>query len=331
MSRNPSRRAFIACAGAATLALPHIARAAVRVVRIGHNNTDNSAFDQSCHTLAAAVAADPVLAPVIRVEVHGNAELGDELALLTGCSDGTVDMALTSTTVIGSLCPQAGLMDAPFLFKSADAARAALDGPIGAQFASQIRPKNVDVLAWGENGLRHITSNRPIRSPADMAGLKLRVPQSEVELMSFKALGAQPQPLPFNELREALRTGRFEAEENPIASIEAGKLYEVQKYLSLTGHIYSAAIIAASGDLMDDLSEAQGAALHRCAKLGAAKTRQLAEAAQRDGVSRLTASGMVLVGDVDVPAFMAASKANMTALGAKYGPELMQQLVAAGA
>ncbi len=326
-----TRRGVLGSAAAAGLAMPHVARAAVRVVRLGHNNPDNTHFDQGSKTLAAAAAADPVLAPVLRIEVHGHAELGDELAMLRACADGTLDMALSSTSAAGNIAPSIGLLDTPFLFKSADRARATLDGRIGADLADAMGAKGIAVLAWAENGLRHITSNRPIRTPADLAGLKLRVPQSEVELVSFRALGAEPGALPFGELRVALQTGRFDAQENPISVIQGNKLNEVQKYLSLTGHIYSAAFIVASADLMEDLTPPQRAALMACAKLGGIKTREVAEAAARDGVGQLVAAGMTVVDHLDIEGFMAAARPAVHTLGEKFGPELMRQLVAAGA
>lgn len=122
-------------------------------------------------------------------------------------------------------------MNAPYLFRDADQARRVLDGPAGSDFAASSQAKALPVLAWGENGLRHITSNRPVESPADLHGLKIRVPQSEVMLGGFRALGAQAAPLAFPLLRDAIRTGEFEAQENAISTIEAAKLNEVQKYL----------------------------------------------------------------------------------------------------
>ena len=326
-----TRRATLGLAVSAALGTPHIARAATRAVRIGHNGLPGTTYDQGCRVLANAVAANPVLAPVLRIDIHGQAALGDDLTMVRACGEGTLDMVYMATTAAGNVAPPIGLLDTPFLFKSAVQARATLDGDIGAEFATLLQAKGPVVLAWGENGLRHITSNRPIRTPGDLAGLKLRVPQSEVELASFRALGAEPGPLPFGELRLALSTGRFEAQENPIAVIRDNKFNEVQKYLSLTGHIYSAAFVLASPDLMEDLTTSQRDALVACAKLAGIKTRQVAEAAERDGVAELTAAGMILVDHVDIPAFMAAARPSMGVFGAKYGPELMQRLVSAGA
>jgi TRAP-type transport system periplasmic protein len=330
MACSVTRRSFLAGATALGLATPHVARAAVRIMRIGNNNGSDSHFSQGCRALAAAAAADPVLGSVLKVEVHDNSELGDELSMLNGCIDGTIDMALVSGSPIGNIAPEAGLLEAPFLFKDVAHARAALDGATGLEFMELLKTKNLNVLAWGENGLRHITANRPIRTPEDLRGLKLRVPQSDVILTTFLGLGADAKQISFLELREALRTGQVEAQENPISVIEAAKLQELQKYLSLTGHIYGTAMIVASSDLLEDLTEAQRAALSACAKQGAAQTRIVAEAAQRDGVGRLKAAGMVVV-EPDVPAFVAASRPNLDALGKKYGMDRMQRLISAGA
>ena len=309
---------------------PRMASAGRRLVRISHNNVAAAPSGKGCRAFAAAVAADPVLSRLLLVDVYDSAALGDEMVTVAGCLDGTSDVALSSASVFGAFVPATGLLDTPFLFKTADIARAALDGEIGAELAGLMRGAGFNVLAWAENGIRHMTANKPIRSPADLAGLKMRVPQSDVEVASFRALGADPHPLPFGALYEALRTGQFEAQENPIAVIESARLAEVQKVLSLVGHIYSASALIASQDLLDDLSAPQRIALTACARQGAAVTRIEAALAQRDGVERLHQAGMTVVTDIDTAAFIAASKPNMAVLGRKYGPDLMDRLIHVG-
>jgi tripartite ATP-independent transporter DctP family solute receptor len=326
------RRAAMTGAVAAGLA-PRAASAARRVLRIGESTGVGSPMGNGCNVLAQAVAADPLLSPFLRVDVYHSAELGDDLVTVAGCANGTIDMAICSVSVFSNFAPAVGLLDTPFLFKSAAIARAALDGDAGAELALLLKAQGINVLAWAENGLRHMTANRPIRRPADLVGLKMRVPQSEVEVSSFQALGADPHPLPFMALYEALRSGEFEAQENPIAVIEAAHLYEVQKVLSMTTHIYSAATVIASQDLLDDLTPPQRLALTTCAHQAGAVTRMQAEAAQRDGVARMRAAGMTVIEekDIDTAAFIAASKPNMAVLGRKYGVDLMDRLIHAGA
>jgi TRAP-type C4-dicarboxylate transport system substrate-binding protein len=136
--------------------------------------------------------------------------------------------------------------------------------------------------------------------------------------------------VPFPAAYEALRTGTFEAEENPIGLIESAKFYEVQKVLSLTRHAYSAALLVVSPDLLDDLTEPQRAALQTCGVAGQTASRSAADDAQRDGVARLQAKGMTVVNDVDVAAFIDASKGNLAAVGEKFGVALMAKLTRSG-
>jgi len=323
------RRALLHAA--AVLAAPHIAHAATRPLRLGHNNTDDSHYGQGARTFAEAVAADPVLAGVIRIEVHGGAELGDELSMVQDCAQGVLDLMICSNSVLGNVVKQAGLLNAPYLFKDVASARATLDGPIGASFAPLLAERDLRLLAWGENGLRHVTANVPVRTLADFKGLKIRVPQSEVMLGGLRALGAAPGTLSFSELRAALQTGRFDAQENPIVIILSVRLYEMQKYLNLTGHIYDAAAFLCSADAFEDLTPPQRQALIAAARKGAEATRAAASVAQQSGIQKLAAAGMTVVADVDVAGLRAACRPYLASLGDSYGHALVQQLITAGA
>jgi tripartite ATP-independent transporter DctP family solute receptor len=317
--------------GAGALMRPHVARAARRLVRIGQGGTPTTPSGLACRAIAKAVAADELLSNILRVDVFDEGELGDDLPALKSVLHGTLEMVVCGSVVLGNFHPIAGVLDTPFLFKDAATARAVLDGPIGDEIITMLKSKGVNLLAWGENGLRHMTANKPIRQPSDLVGLKLRVPQSEVELKAFRALGAEARVIPYLNIYEALRTGEFEAQENPIANIESARFYEVQKVLSLTKHIYSAGAIVVSQDLLDDLNPEQVAALKACAKLGCAAMRDGASEAERGGVARLQAKGMTVVNDVDVAAFVAASKANLQSMGATYGEAFMSRIIQAGA
>jgi tripartite ATP-independent transporter DctP family solute receptor len=334
MHRSITRRvglAWITAAAGLGIAAPHIARAAVRTIRFGQNNTDDSHYGHGSRAFAEAVAADPVLSSALKIEVHGNAELGDELGMLKACVAGTLDMMLCSNSILSNVVPELGPLNAPFLFKDLAHARALFDGPLGGELVEVARAKDAHILAWGENGLRHVTANKPIVSPADLRGLKIRVPQSAVMLEGFRALGADANTLSFSLLPDALRSGQFQAEENPIAVIKAVKLYELQKYLSLTGHIYETESFMASPDLMDDLTPPQRVALAECAKKGAAVTRQVSEAAQRDGIGMLKAAGMTVIDTVDMDAFKLAAQPFLDQLASKSGSDLFRRVTVASA
>jgi TRAP-type C4-dicarboxylate transport system substrate-binding protein len=171
-----------------------------------------------------------------------------------------------------------------------------------------------------------MTANKPIRTPSDLAGLRLRVPPSDVVAGAFRAMGANPGPVPFPEVYEALRTGAYEAEENPIGLIETARFDEVQNVISLTGHAYSAGLIVASPDLLDDLTAPQRAALRNCAVIGQNLSRAAADAAQQEGLDRLRAKGMRVVNDVDVAAFIDANRPYLLSLARKFGAERMAML-----
>jgi tripartite ATP-independent transporter DctP family solute receptor len=334
MSTRATRRLFL---GGITVLAGNLGAAAIlraagprRVIRIGTVNPLASATGQACRAFAEAVAASPALADSLQVEVHANGDLGGELEMTKACINGSLDLAVTASNVAANIVPELGLLDAPFLFRDAPHARAVLDGPIGAEYAALMQPKGMHLLAWAENGLRHVTANKPIRKPDDLRGLRIRVPQSEVMIQAFKALGAVPEALPFPQLYEALRTGRFEAEENPVPTIVAAKFSEVQKTLNLTGHVYSAAFFIASPDLLEDLKEAQRTALIACAKAGAAASRETGSKGERDGIESLKVAGMTIVADVDRAALAAAAKPALDAAAKQLGADRAARIQAAG-
>jgi len=322
-----SRRRLTLSAASLTLGIPLLtARSATagvfrRTVRIGVVNPPASAPGQACRAFAEAVAATPVLDSVLQVEVHANAELGGEVEMVKACAAGALDLVFAASNVVAGQVPELGLLDAPFLFRGADHARATLDGPIGQEFVDLLQDKGLHILAWGENGTRHVTAGKPVRVPSDLRGLRIRVPQSEVMLESFRALGAAAETLPFPQLFEALRTGRFEAQENPVATIVAAHLERVQRCLSMTGHAYSAAFFLASSDLLEDLDDTQRAALSACARIGAQASRDAASRGEREGVEQLRTLGMAIVDDVDRAALAAAAAPALEATARRLGPE----------
>jgi TRAP-type C4-dicarboxylate transport system substrate-binding protein len=331
----PRRRALATAAaailGAPLLATPHVARAATRVLRCGHGNPDSSHFGQAGVVFAAAVAAHPDLAGRFAIEMHGHNEIGDDQHLLKDLVDGTGELMISGCSVIGDLVPTLGVMDAPYLFRDVATARAVLDGPLGREFSALAEAKNISVLAWAENGLRHITSNRPIRQPSDLKDFKLRVPPTAVMRDGMQALGADARPYSFALVPEALRTGQFDGQEYAIITIESAKLSLVQSHVNLTGHIYDPGMILASGDLMADFTPVQREAMRACAALGSAKMREVAAAAQDQGIKRLAAAGMTVVSDVNVAAFRAAARPYLETLRSGSDRELIQRLIEAAA
>ncbi len=189
-----------------------------------------------------------------RIDQYPGGAFGGELEMIEALRKGELDLAFITGAVFANIAPAFGVLDLPFLFHNASHAHAVLDGPIGRNMLDRFRQHDLVALAWGENGMRHITNSlRPIHTPEDLRGLKMRVPQSEVMLRCFRQLGVDTAPMAFPALYGALESGRFDGQENPIAVIRAAEFDRVQQHLTLTGHIYSNAVIFMSKDAWSGL------------------------------------------------------------------------------
>ena len=191
----------------------------------------------------------------VTVSVFPNNQLGTgERDLLEGLQLGTVDFYVGSTGPMSGFEKKFMLFDFPFLFKSKRHVYGVLDGKIGAYVMGLLDKQGMKGLAWCENGFRHVTnSKRPIAVPADAKGLKLRTMENKVHMAIWKALGADPTPMAWGEIFTALQQGTVDGQENPIPVIYTSKIYEVQKHLSLTGHVFSPAMIIMSKAKFDAL------------------------------------------------------------------------------
>ena len=179
-------------------------------------------------------------------------------------------MGAFSGSVVSAVVPEFGVFDVPFLFRDAAQAKAVADGPVGRELAKHFADKGLVLLAIGKQGFRHITnSKRPIRTPADVKGLKIRVLPNDVYEMTFKALGAEVVPMEFTLVYPALKDGRIDGEENPITTIVTSHFEQVQKYVSLTGHFFGPIAFVANRNMFEALKPADQAAVIAAAKAGA--------------------------------------------------------------
>jgi TRAP-type transport system periplasmic protein len=263
----------------------------------------------------------------LKVEQFPNSALGGEVEMLKGVQLGTVDLAFITGAPLPNVLPEVGVFNIPFLFRDAKHAHAALDGPVGQAYLQKFRSKDLVALAWGENGMRHITnSKRDVRTPEDLKGLKLRLPQSEVMLAGFKALGADVAPLAFPQLYGALQSGQFDGQENPIATILASKFAQVQKYLTVSGHVYDPALIVMSVDVFEELDEGDKEAVMKAAKLGAEASRVYAAEAQAKGVAALEQAGMQVTKEIDAAKFAAAMAGAGPEFEKRFGVDVIKAL-----
>ncbi|MGO9132602.1 MAG: DctP family TRAP transporter solute-binding subunit [Methylovirgula sp.] len=306
------------------------AAAAPKILKFGYILSPNSQLGAGERAFAAEIAARTGGRYVI--EDYPNAMLGGEVAMMKDVQLGALDLAFITGAPLPNILPDVGVFNIPFLFRDATAARMVLDGPIGDEYLKKFGTHGLVALAWGENGMRHITnSKRPIRAPDDLVGLKVRLPQSDVMTEGFEALGAKVQQIAFPQVYGALRGGGVDAQENPIATIISAKFYQVQSYLTLTGHVYDPAVVFMSRDAFDALSDADKVAFKEAAKKAAAASRQAASEMERDGVAVLKAHGMRVIEEVDKEAFAKRVALRESAFEKDFGAAVIERIKRAAA
>jgi TRAP-type transport system periplasmic protein len=293
---------IVAGAFAAFAATPGLAQTEIK---LGHVGEPGSLFQKSADEFAKR--ANAKLAGKAKVIVYGSSQLGGDKEMIQKLKLGTLDMALPST-VMSSEVDIAGIFEMPYIVKD----RAHMGRIEKDVFWPMIEPaiekKGLTVLAVWENGVRHITNNkRPIKVPADLAGIKLRVPEGKWRVKMFQTYGANPSPMKFSELFTALQTGVMDGEENPLTQIYSAKLQEVQKYLSLSGHVYTPAYLTVGTKHWETLPADVRKILTDTAKETQAYVYQVAAHDEEDLLGKLKQAGMQ-VNDVDKDAFVAASK-----------------------
>lgn len=303
------------------------ARGAERTLRIGYILPLQSQLGAGATAFAEEVSKRT--GGRIAIQQFPDATLGGDVELLKAAQLGSVDLAFVTCMGMSTVLPEVGVLNIPFLFNSARHGHTVLDGPVGESFRKPFAAKDLVLLAWGENGLRHITNaKRPIVMPDDLKGLTMRVPQSEVLLKGFQALGVEAASLPLPLLFEALRTGKFDGQENPIATIRAAKFDQVQKFLTLSGHAYDPAVFVMSPDAFEDLSADDRTSLIEAAKVGGQASREFAARAQDEGVAALQQAGMTVQMSVDRAAFAAAMAGANPGFEKTFGSDLIGQIKA---
>ncbi|MGO4763644.1 TRAP transporter substrate-binding protein [Cupriavidus sp. 2KB_3] len=220
----------------------------------------------------------------IKVNTYGSGKLGSDPAMQSSVQGGTLEFMVGPTSNLVGAVKELAIFDLPYIVSDYKEADALMDGPVGQQLLAKLDAIGLVGLAYWENGFRSLTNSKhPIKRLEDMAGLKVRVIQNPVFIETFKTLGANPVPMPYTELYGALESKAVDAQENPVGLIDTSKFYEVQKYLSLTGHVYSPFIVIASKKWWGKLSDADRKAVKDAAVEAGKYERQL----QRDQAVKL--------------------------------------------
>jgi tripartite ATP-independent transporter DctP family solute receptor len=300
---NRIGRITLAVAGALTLGLVSVTQAQV-VMRNSVSIAQNSHQGNGIDVLSQEVEKGTNGRIIIKNFFSGS--LGGERESIESVQLGTQELTGTSTGPIPNFVPAVKILDIPFLFRDKAHARAVLDGPIGQAMLKEFDSKGFKALAWSENGVRHMTNNkRPINLPDDLKGLKMRTMENPVHVAAYKGFGIITTPMAFPEVFTALQQGVVDGQENPLSVIMAAKFEQVQKYMTLTAHVYSPALLLMNKASFDKLSPADQKVFLDAAKLAVIATRARVDKDDASGVTELRSKGMSIIENFDKAAFVA--------------------------
>ncbi|HWE79232.1 MAG TPA: TRAP transporter substrate-binding protein [Pseudolabrys sp.] len=324
-----NRRYFLTAGAATAAALTTRGAFAETEVKFGHVGKPGSLLEMCAQEYAKR--ANAKLSGKAKVVVYGSSQLGGDSELMKKIKLGTVELALPST-VLSSYVPSFGVFEMPYLVKDRGHMARIRDQIVFPKMVPDAQKVGYDIIGVWENGFRQITNNkRPIVKPTDLEGIKLRVPKGVWRVKMFKAYGANPTPLGFSEVFVALQTGAMDGQENPLAQIWSGHFQEVQKYLSMTGHVYTPSYVVAGAaykrlpadvqkTLADVAKEMQPVALKMAADL------------DTELLAKIKKTPSIAVNDADKDAFIAASKSVYADFAKEVsgGQQLIDQALALG-
>lgn len=265
----------------------------------------------------------------MKVMVFASGTLGGDTQVISSVQGGTVDMTLVTPGLLTGIEKGFGLYGLPFLFQNSEEVDAVLDGPAGQNLLTKLEPQGIIGLGYWDHGFRHVTNSKhPVAKLEDLKGLKLRLQQIPTAIESFSALGANVVPLAFTELYTALETRTVDGQENPLAAIETSKFYEVQKYLSLTGHFYDPLVAIFSKRTWDKLNETERKLVREASLEAQAYERKVSRDMAVSSRAALAKHGMQIneVAKEEIDRMREQVRPTSEKLIAQYGPDLMAQM-----
>ncbi len=320
------RSALSACAIAALSAFtaPAFAQQA-KEVKLGYALAVNSHYGAAAQAWSDSV--EKATANAFKFKQFPSSALGGERELIEGLQLGTVEAVIVSTGALSNFVPEVGVVDIPFLFRDTAHARAVLDGDFGQDLLTKFKKRGLIALAWGEQGFRHLSNNKvAVSKPDDLKGLKIRVTENPVHITAFRTLGASPTPMAWPEVIGALQQGTIDGQENPISVFVSAKLWQVQKHLSLTSHVYAPVALIVSPAFWGTLSDVQKTAFIQGAKAGAQASRKFVDDVEKKGVDEIKSHGVQVVTKVDPAPFKAALAPAYKQYATKFSQKTLDEI-----
>ncbi len=267
--------------------------------------------------------------PEFDVQCYSDAQLGDDTSATQDVAMGNLECVITSCSPLTGMCSDLKVFDLPFLFPNYEAADAVINGEIGDKIAAELESQGLKNLSWFENGFREVTNNKvDVHTPNDLKGLKIRTMENPIHLATWKALGAAPTPMAFSEVFTSLESGAIDGQENPISTIYLNKFYEVNKYCTLTNHVYSPKNFLMNKALFDSLTQDQQAYFIEAAQEAAQVNKDTNRQQCEDYIKNLQDAGVTvteLTSD-EHQAFVDATKAIYDQYSSEIGADLIKEV-----
>ena len=320
--RTPVLNALFAIAAAVAAAS---AIAAPVVLKLGHVAAADPKDNWQAGATEFAKLVEQKSKGDVKVQVFPSSQLGNDRDMAEGMRLGSVDFSLNAG-VLSNFEPRLGLLEIPYIFRDPEHMRKVLSGPVGQELVTSLQKSGIRVLGWWERGPRQLTANKPVKTPADIKGMKIRVPEIPVSVDAWRAFGANPTPMAFGEVYSGLQQKVIDGQENPLAIINSAKLNEVQKTVNQTNHVYGYVALAMSDKTWQKLTPEQRTAITEAAKEATAFENKLVWENEAQLMKELQGKGMQFV-DVDLKAFAEAAKPVHEKYAQKLGKALYDSIV----
>lgn len=310
--------AMTACGGKQDSATPSASATSGTVtLKMHHAGVEGDAYYQGAEKFAELV--NTYSDGTITVEVYPNSELASSSNAVQGVQMGTIDIALESSMTEANFINDMNVLNLPFLFSDYDQVYQVLDGPVGNTLAASAESAGFKMLYYWDNGFRNLSNNvRPINSVEDLKGLKIRVPENDIFISTWEAMGAIPTPMAWSEVFSSLQLGTINGQENPNGHMKSYNLTEVQKYFAITNHVYTAEPLLMNLDKFQSLSENQQQAILKAAQEAGDFERELRQQIN-DGTIQFIKDAGVEVTTPDLHPFKSAVQSVYDTYGSRFG------------
>jgi TRAP-type transport system periplasmic protein len=314
-------------AGCGSSTQSNTTKAEKRVIKVGIGLNEQSPQYKGLQKFKELVERDTK--GRLEVQLFANSQLGDDTKMMTALRAGTLEMTCPSTAPVSGLDKKWMAFDLPFLFPNEEVADKVMDGPLGQKFLDSLSQHGIKGIGFWENGYRQLSNSvKEVKSPDDVKGLKIRTMENPVHLTAFRALGANPTPMPFGELFTSLQQRIIDGQENPVTTIYLQKFYEVQKYTTLTNHFYSPFVFMMSKKTWDSLSKEDQDIVMKAGKEAGIYERKVNREMMTESVTNLEKAGMVVtkLTPDQQKAFMNATKDVASKFEAEIGKDIIQEM-----